>query len=244
MEYARKVNDWIRLCEKETHLAAASMPVIFTPRALDILLHTFLVNVSGKMVQKKASVLTERLGEKVLDERVTLIDDQMVDYAPGSHSVDAEGLPAATKPIFEDGVLRTFLFDLQTAGIMGAQPTGNAARGYASQPRPGPANIRMAPGVVPVKELYANVKRGLLIDQALGAGQSNVLAGEFSVNVELGFLIENGEIVARVKDCMLAGNAFDAFNNIRSISAETEWHGATELPTVCFESLSVTGKGG
>jgi len=243
LRHARKITDTVRLCEREVHLAGEKLPVIFTPRALDVLLATFEANVNGKTVQKGASVLADRLGERILDERVTILDDPLVDFAAGSYAVDAEGLAARAKPIFERGVLRTFLYDLQTAGVCGTSPTANAQRGYSSQPRPGTGNVRLLPGDVPYREMIAGIRRGLLVDQLLGAGQSNVLQGAFAVNVELGFLIENGEITGRVKDSMLAGNAFDAFNAIRSISAETEWHGDTELPYVCFESLSVAGRG-
>jgi len=229
------------MSEREAVLAGEQMPVLFTPHAVGFLLSTFEANTNGKAVQKGASVLAERMGRKVLDERVTIWDDPLVDYANGSCAVDAEGVPAQRKALFENGVLRSFIFDLQTAGMMGVRSTGNGMRGYAGQPHPANTNIRVAPGGTPYKELLAGIKRGLLIDQALGAGQSNVLAGAFSVNVELGFLVENGEVVGRVKDCMLAGNAFDAFNNIRDISSETEWHGASELPAICFESLSVVG---
>jgi len=240
---ARMVVQKARLSEREVHPTAEKMPVVFTPRALDVLLATLEANVNGKTVQKGASVLAERLGERVLDERVTILDDPLVDFASGSYAVDAEGLPARTKPLFEKGVLRTFIYDLQTAGMCGVQPTANAQRGYSSQPHPGPGNIRLLPGQVPYREIISGISRGLIVDQLLGAGQSNVLQGAFAVNVELGFLVEKGEIVGRVKDTMLAGNAFDAFNNIRAISAETEWHGDTELPYVCFESLSVAGRG-
>ena len=44
----------------------------------------------------------------------------------------------------------------------------------------------------------------------LGLGQGNPINGEFSVNLFLGYKIENGKLVGRVKDVMLAGNAFDA----------------------------------
>ncbi len=244
MRHADKVLEWIRLCEKEVKLGAEEMPVLFTPNALDFLLATFETNTNGKVVQKGASVLAKRLGERVLDPRVTLWDDPLVDYRPGSMAVDDEGVPARRKPIFEKGVLKEFLYDLQTAGHMGARSTGNGVRGYSSAPSPGNANVRLAGGSTPHQKILSGLKRGLLIEAALGAGQSNVLAGAFSVNVELGFLIENGQIVGRVKDCMLAGNAFDAFNRIRDISSDTEWHGSAELPYVCFESLSVAGRGG
>ena len=242
LRHARKVVEWIGLSEKEVHLAEEKMPVIFTPSALGIVLATFNVNTNGKIVQKGASLLANRVGEKILDDRVTIVDDPHVDYASGSGAIDSEGIPTRKNTLFEDGVLRGFIFDLQTAGLMGVSSTGNGMRSYASGPRPGNTNLRVSRGETPYKEMLSGIKRGLLIDQALGAGQSNVLAGEFSVNVELGFLIENGSIVGRVKDCMLAGNAYDACKNIRAISAETEWHGSVELPAICFESLSVAGK--
>ncbi len=244
LRHARKVVEWIRLSEREAAVSGEHMPVMFTPKALDILLGSLEANTNGKSVQKGVSILSGRLGERVLDERITLWDDPLVDYATGSYDFDSEGTPARRKAIFENGTLKSFIYDLQTAGIMGTDSTGNAARGYSSSPHPAYANVRVAPGNTPYREMLSGIKRGLLIDEALGAGQSNVLAGEFSVNVELGFLVENGEIVGRVKNCMLAGNVFDAFNRIRDISAETEWHGSAELPAICFESLSVAGREG
>ena len=239
---ARKLIEWIRLSEREVTLPPEQLPVLFTSRAVGFLLSTFEANTNGKTVQKGASVLANRMGEKVLDENISIWDDPLVDYASGSCAVDAEGIPAQRKPLFENGVLRNFIFDLQTAGMMGTRSSGNGMRGYSSMPHPGNTNIRVSPGKTPYKEILSGIERGLLIDHALGAGQSNMLAGAFSINVELGFLVENGEIVARVKDCMLSGNVFDAFNNIRDISAETEWHGSVELPAICFEPLSVVGR--
>ena len=242
MRHARKVSDWVRMSQKEAHLGEETLPVLFTPRAYDFMLSSFEANTNGKTVQKGASLLAKRMGEKVLDERVTIWDDPTVPYADGSMSADGEGVAARRKAIFEKGVLKTFLYDLQTAGMMGTQSTGNAMRGYGSMPRPGESNLRLDPGRAPVAEILRGMKRGLLVDAALGAGQSNILAGAFSVNIELGFLVENGEVVGRVKDCMLAGNAFDAFNRIREISAETEWHGSLEAPFICFDALSVVGR--
>jgi len=55
-----------------------------------------------------------------------------------------------------------------------------------------------------------------------GPGQGNPINGEFSANVFLGYKIEDGEIVGRVKDVMLAGNAYDALKDIVAISREQE----------------------
>lgn len=242
LHHAKRVADWIRYSEKEVRLGEESLPVLFTPNALEFLLSTFEMNTNGKLVQKGASVLAKRVGEQVLGKDVTIADDPLVDYASGSMAIDAEGVPAKRNVLFENGVLKGFLYDLQTAGMMSAASTGNGLRGYSSAPSPGATNWRMSPGKVSHEAMLSGMKRGILLDSALGAGQSNMLAGDFSINVELGFLVENGEIVGRLKDCMIAGNAFDIFNRIQNISSDMEWRGSTELPYICFDSMSIVGR--
>jgi PmbA protein len=89
------------------------------------------------------------------------------------------------------------------------------------------------------------IQRGLLVHEFLGLGQGNPINGEFSVNVFLGYKIENGQLMGRVKDVMLAGNAFDALKNITAISQEREWVSgwfAGLMPYVQIGKLSVTAK--
>ena len=94
------------------------------------------------------------------------------------------------------------------------------------------------------EDMIKDMKRGILVDQVLGGGQSNVLAGEFSVNIDLGYLVENGEIIGRVKDCMIAGNVFDVFNNIIAIGDKADWHGSLKAPPFYFRSVNVAGNKG
>jgi PmbA protein len=104
------------------------------------------------------------------------------------------------------------------------------------------------PGDTPYAEMVKGVKEGLLVDSFLGMGQGNPINGEFSVNVFLGYKIEDGELVGRVKDVMLAGNAYDAIQNITTISREQEpvsgpfnWFNG-RWPYFQVGSLSVTAK--
>jgi len=240
-KHAEAVVRKLDLAEKEVRLSACKLPVIFPPKAGGILLQSLMSNVNGKLLQKGVSILTGRLGEDVLSERITIMNDPSVDYAAGSGWVDGEGTSCRTFPLFEKGVFRNFLYDLQTAGLMNAKPTGSGYRSFGSMPAPGHANIILEPGDVTFEEMLRGMERGVVVDQVLGAGQSNVLVGEFSVNIELGFLVENGEVVGRVKDSMVSGNAFDALNRIRWLGSELEWHGDLALPAICIDELSVSG---
>ncbi|MEK6559421.1 MAG: TldD/PmbA family protein [Planctomycetota bacterium] len=231
----------LKLAEKELKLKTGTYPIVVTAKAMGNLLATFETGCNGKLVQKGASPLTNKLGEKLIDERVSIYDDATIDMADSSYPWDAEGIPAQRTPLLEKGVLKNYLFDLQTAGIMKAKSTGNGNRGFSSQPSPVNSNVIVDPGNMPFEAMIKNVKYGVLVDQVLGGGQSNILAGEFSVNIDLGYLIENGEIVGRVKDCMFAGNVFDVFNNIVAIGDKSEWHGSTKVPPFYFRAINVSG---
>ena len=58
---------------------------------------------------------------------------------------------------------------------------------------------------------------GLVVERLLGAGQSNILGGDFNANVLLGYKVEGGQIRGRVKDCMVSGNVYQALNRLVGI---------------------------
>ncbi|MDN3514962.1 MAG: TldD/PmbA family protein [Candidatus Brocadia sp.] len=231
----------LKLAQKELKLKTGTYPVVVTAKAMGNLLATFETGCNGKLVQKGASPLTNRLGEKIIDERVSMYDDATIDMADSSYPWDGEGTPSQRTPLFERGILKNYLFDLQTAGIMKTKSTGNGNRSFSSQPSPGNSNITVEPGNMSFEAMIKDVKYGVLVDQVLGGGQSNILAGEFSVNIDLGYLIENGEVVGRVKDCMIAGNVFEVFNNIVAIGDKAEWHGSTKVPPFYFKAMNTAG---
>ncbi len=220
-----------------------AMPMVFTPKALGNLFGPLGIALNGKHVHKGSSVLAGRIGEQVLDPRLTITDDPTVPFAPGTCPVDDEGLPARRQHLFQAGVLRTYMTDLQTAALLGVEPSGHASRSYSSRPAPSPTNVIVGEGDASYDEMVAGMERGLIIEQTLGAGQSNVLAGEFSVNVELGFLVEDGQVRGRVKDCMVAGNVYEVLARVEAIGSEPAWLGSRCAPPLMVGGLKLAAQG-
>jgi PmbA protein len=93
-------------------------------------------------------------------------------------------------------------------------------------------------------EMVRGVKEGLVVDELMGAGQGNVMGGDFSGNVLLGYKIENGEITGRVKDTMVAGNVHEAFKRLTAIGSDARWVGGSlRTPALLFEGLTVSSRG-
>jgi PmbA protein len=235
-ELAERAIEQFRLAERMANVASKTMPVIFSPRASYVLLMSPLMGINGKNVLKGDSPLAGRLGEKIASDCFSLVDDATIDYAPASGRYDGEGTPRRRTEIVKDGVLACFLYDLETAGKAGAAPTGHG-------PGCGTSNVIIPPGELPLAEMVKGTREGLLVEHVMGMGQSNIMNGDFSVNLSLAYKIENGEIVGRVKDVMLAGNAYEALKRVEAIGADPEWTGLTCAPAIKIEALSAVSKG-
>jgi PmbA protein len=236
VEIARKAVELFRMAEKVAPISSGDMPVIFTPKGVNVLLLPLKLGCNGKNVFLGSSPLAGKLGEKIADEAFSITDNPLLDYARASGKYDGEGVAHQVTPLIENGVLKSFLYDLDVAGRAGTRSTGN---GVGCQP----TNLVIKEGNVPYEEMVKNTKRGLLVHSVLGLGQGNPVSGEFSVNIQLGYKIENGAIVGRVKDVMLAGNTYESFNNVTAIGNTAEWSGGSLLtPPIQIAKLSVVAK--
>jgi PmbA protein len=233
--------EWFRLAERIAPLQTGHMPVIFTPFGMSVLMLSLFEGFNGKNVLLGESPLSSKLGEQIADPRFSVVDDPLVDYAPSSSRYDEEGVPRRRLALIEDGVAKNFLYDLDTAGRAGKHSTGH---GVGCNP----VQLVVKPGEVPYEQMIAGVKEGILVHQVMGLGQGNVINGEFSVNVHLGYKIENGKIVGRIKDVMLTGNVYEALKDIVAIGSQPEWvpdsFGFVTMytPAVEIGSLNVVAK--
>jgi PmbA protein len=231
-----------RASERSAQIESGSLPVLFTPRAVASTIGGLFDTVlSGQAVTQKASPLADRIGETLFDSRLSILEDPTIGVS--ACKFDDEGTPTTKKTFIDHGTVEGFYWDRRWAARTGRQSTGNGFRGGLSRPSPNTINLCLAPGQTSYADLVKGIKEGIIVDQVLGAGQSNQLAGEFSVNLDLGFKVEQGEIVGRVKNTMVAGSIFEAFKNMVDLSSEVEWVGGSALiPAILFAQLGVAAR--
>ena len=98
-------------------------------------------------------------------------------------------------------------------------------------------------GNTPPEDMLADIKEGLLVEQLMGASQGNFLGGDFSGNLLLGFKIEDGRIVGRVKDTMVSGNIYDLLKDVAAIGSDVRWVGGLlNCPSIFCPAVSVASK--
>ncbi len=242
---SKAVIEQLELAKDTVPAPNGKVPVVFTPHAVaGGLLFPLTVAFNGKTVLQGASPLVGRLGQEVLDKRFTLWDDPLVPYKPGSRICDDEGVPSRRNALVDHGVAATFLYDLQTAGLAKAKSTGSAARSVGGLPSPSSSVLVIEAGDVSYKQMLADINEGLVVEQLLGAGQGNVLGGDFGGNVLLGYKIERGRIIGRVKDTMVSGNVYESMKRLRALGSERRWIGGSlHTPAIACDDVSVSRKG-
>ena len=233
----------VELARDEARVRTGEMPVIFTPHAVSALLMPLTIAFNGRTVLQGASPLQGKQGQKLLDEKFTLVDDGTVSFRPSSSICDDEGVPHRRIPLVEKGVIGEFLYELQTAALMGTTSTGSAGRSLESLPAPSTSTMLIEKGDVAPEDLISSLKEGLVVEFLMGAGQGNVLSGEVSGNVLLGYKIENGQLVGRVKDVVISCNVYDALRENVVLTNRPRWMGGSlHTPDICLRSVSVASR--
>jgi PmbA protein len=235
----------LELAREQASVPTKSMPVVFTPHGVaSALVLPLMAAFNGKTVLEGASPVGQKLGEAVFDRKLQLCDDPTVALRPSSRPCDDEGMPSQRTPLIEAGKVAGFLYDLQTAALADTRSTGNGSRGHGGLPAPSPSAFVIAPGSATFDEMVGDIKEGLVVEQLMGAEQGNILGGDFSGNVLLGYKVENGRIVGRVKDTMVSGNVYQVLKEIVALGREARWVGGfLQTPHIYCPSLAVASKG-
>ncbi|GIW21545.1 MAG: hypothetical protein KatS3mg068_0552 [Candidatus Sericytochromatia bacterium] len=219
------------------------LPVLFTNKALGSLLIPIEPALSGKSVLKGSSYFKNKLKSKVFDERLNIYEAPLEGLIP--LHFDDEGIPTQKKYFIKNGILESFYYDVDNAYQAGVKSTGNGFRTGLSEIYPSISTLIIEGNDKSFDEIISEIDEGILIDGVLGAGQGNILSGDFSVNISQGYLIEKGKILGRIKDCMIAGNTFEMFNNnIKYIENKSHWSvsGNRKYPSILFDNMNVVSK--
>ena len=215
-------------------------PVIFTPFSIGEVLRPLLIALNGQNVLKGFSMLKGKLGQTIFSSELTLIDNPLLSGGAYSFPFDDEGIVSHRKELIAKGQVRNFLADLDTASKLHIYG-GNAQRGLSSIPQPSSSNLILQTGSTPFNNMIKVPKKVLIIENLMGTMMGNVIGGFVTGNIELGYLVENGAIVGRVKDVMINFNVFDVLKDI-AVSKENIWTDKYIAPYIYLPSVSISSK--
>ncbi|WP_243337456.1 TldD/PmbA family protein [Anaeromyxobacter soli] len=237
---------------------AGEMPVVLAAGSSGILLHEAIGHgMEADFNRKGVSIYADKIGKRIAQPFVQIVDDAANAGARGAINVDDEGNDAGTTHLVQDGVLTTYLHDAISARHFGVRPTGNGRReSYRHAPLPRMRSTYMLPGPHRTEEIIRSVKKGIYC-MNFSNGQVNIGAGDFTFYVKNGYLIEDGKLTRPVKDVNIIGNGPQALERVDMVSDdlaidEGGWTCGKDgqsvpvsqgLPTVRVSSMTVGGRG-
>ena len=196
---------------------------------------------SAEAVQKNISKLKGKLNESVASSIVTLVDDPFLKDGLANSSFDDEGVPTSYKEIIQDGILKTYLYNLKTAYKDGVSSTGNGVKGsYKGTVGISSFNLYIKPSNKSFDKIIKNIKEGIFITDFAGLHSGlNTISGDFSLAGE-GFYIKDGKIDRPLNQITISGNFFELLKNIKDIANDIKFSfSSVGSPSIVVEGLKV-----
>jgi len=186
--------------------------VVFEPTAVGNLVQFIMGALNARTADEGRSFFAKpgggnKIGTKVVDERVTIVSDPFDAEVAGS-PFTGEGLPAQRTVWIENGVVKNLNYDRYWA-----QKTGNAPTG-------GAGSVRMIGGSVTLDEMIRSTQRGLLVTRfwyLRPVDQRTILYTGLTRDGT--FLIENGQVTKAVKNLRFNDSPIFMLNNLEAMGA-------------------------
>jgi PmbA protein len=212
-------------------IESQNVPVVFEPPMTAGLLNFFATCVSGNNIYLKQSFLAGKIGEKVGNDLVNIIDDGLMPGALGTELFDGEGVPLRKTTLIEKGTLKNYLLDTYSAKKLGMKTTGNSG---------GPNNLYLAAGSFTPEQIIKSVDKGLFLTGTIGFGQVPT-TGDISRGA-FGIWIEKGELTYPVAEITISGNLAQLLQGIQMVGNDLQFKDSITGPTIKVAEMTVGGK--
>ena len=194
---------------------SGSMTVVLSSEAGGTMIHEAIGHgLEADIAGNGLSVYSDKIGEQVASNLITVIDDSSLVGKRGFYRFDDEGTYSRKNILVQDGVLKKYMSDRLSYVKYGCELTGNGRRqSYEHIPIVRMSNTMIAPGKTNPEDIIKSVENGLFVKK-MGGGQVNTVTGDFVFDVMEGYIIKKGIVQEAVSGATLIGNGPDILKNI------------------------------
>jgi predicted Zn-dependent protease len=206
--------------EEPIQIDPGEYEVILEPYAVSELL-SFLgyLGFHALAVQEGRSFFSNRFGEKMVDEKVTIYDDGL-DPEGLQVPFDFEGIPKKKVIFFDRGVAKEVTYDSFTGGREGKESTGHGLIA-PNTAGPIPINLFMKAGESSLGEMIKSVRKGVYITRFHYANVVEPMKTVITGMTRDGtFLIEEGEIKRPIRNLRFTESILKALSQVTAISRD------------------------
>ncbi len=230
-----------QLNKNQIEIAPGDYAAVLEPNTVADLVRFMVIHGCGaQQLQDGRSFMTGRFGEQLTGESINIWEDPSSPYAM-PFPVDYEGLQSRAVPLVVNGRATGVVYDRITA----SRTPGFISTGHATTPwnnlgesSPIPQHIVMAGGDRPLEELVRGMKRGLVITRLHYTHCPDPRRVVATGTTRDGtFLVENGEIVAAVKNMRLTQSVLELLSTVEEFGESKtcqDWWAANGMGTTNY----------
>ncbi len=224
--------------------------VILEPSAVAALVEwTNYIGFGSKTFQEGTSFLSNRIGQKIMGENVTMYDDG-TDESGIAFPFDFEGVPKQKVMLIDKGIANGVVYN-----SISAHKEGKKSTGHALTPDNAEAtfalNLFIQGGNSSLDKMIESVKRGILVTRFhyINGLLDTINAVLTGMTRDGTFWIEDGKIKHGIKNLRFTESMLKAFSNVSQISRERKivaswWEdvGCIVAPAMLIDNFKFTGK--
>jgi len=201
-------------------LEAGKYTVILEPAAVtDLIRFLSLKGLATQLYFDGRSPFSNKLGEKIFSDKITLIDEVDNPLAPGM-PFDFEGIKKQNIYAVENGILKDLPYDLAYAKKNGRKSNGRGLD-YPNSYGPFFLSLNLRPGSKSLEQIISESDKCLLVTHLHYTNLINPNDLTITGTTRDGlFWIENGKISYPVKNFRFTQSIIEAFNNVIEISSD------------------------
>ena len=199
-------------------IEGGEMPVVMAAGSSGIFMHEAIGHAfEADFIRTGESIFTDKLGQRICNPNITIVDDGTLPYDAGMLRYDDEGSPGQKTTLVNRGILTSYLHDRISARHFGVKSTGNGRReSFRHMPLPRMRSTYMCAGEATEEDIIRSVKRGIYA-QTFTNGQVQIGAGDFTFFMKKGYLIEDGQLTRPLRDMNIIGNGPQALQHISMV---------------------------
>ncbi len=212
--------DYARRLVNAVPAKAGRVPVILDPSEAGVFIHEAFGHLSEADGLQNNPAFREklRLGTRLAEPILNVIDDPELPGLPGTYEIDDEGVRGARTRLITEGVLTGRMHSRETAADFGEPLSGNMRAVDAHfTPIVRMSNIFIEPGTTSFDEMVASIDHGYYLVGAKG-GQTS--GDQFTFGAQWGYRIEDGRLGPMVRDINMSGELFSTLRAISMVGAD------------------------
>lgn len=220
---------------KKDQLETKKYDIVLSKKVSSNILSSIIPMLSSANIRQKTSCLQGKLNKKIFSSKMSIVEDPTNKKYPGYSKFDIEGTKTYKKVIVENGMLKSYLYDIKEAKQQDIESTGNNYGGIDTR------NMYILPGELSKEEILRELNNGLYITDYMGAMSSSIDTNTGNISLQIfGLIVKDGKIKNGFEACIMTTSIFELFSNVEEIGKNIEFSKLSSAsPELLIKSISI-----